>query len=379
MPAGARSSTAGVDAQVRLREVDPDFLRFVPESERERAAQLRLPAVDLPDGLFDPASLFSTANASCVLVVQGMVNREIQIHDQLALRVLGPGAVIPTLEAPSPDTVAKSRWNAAGGVRLAILGSQFARAGARWPELQRNLLARFAEQNEEMAAQLALCQLPRVKDRLLAMLWLLAESWGKVTSAGTILPLHFTHDALGAMVGARRPTVTLALGELAEIGAVVRRADGWLLLESPPARQGEPSAVEPPRLLGLAPTAWARQDGADDEATAARLLQDRNELVDPRTFSFSSPDYDLRKMRRPRSTGVNKAECVMSISDLPSMRMPSLSNAKWRRRRTCDCVSAVKYISVLRHTRKSIREIGASWTKSLRPKMTHRRRSLRKT
>ncbi len=78
-----------------------------------------------------------------------------------------------------------------------------------------------------------ICQLPRVDDRLLAVMWLLAESWGQVTPAGTLLPIGLTHAALGGLVGARRPTVTLALGSLTADGALRREERGWLLLRSP--------------------------------------------------------------------------------------------------------------------------------------------------
>ena len=149
------------------------------------------------------------------------------------------------------------------------------RASARWPELQRNLIARFMDQNEELATQLVLCQLPRVEDRLLSMLWLLAESWGKVTPVGTLLPLYVTHEALGAMIGARRPTITLALGELAERGALVQQDRGWLLLEPPPQPRDGLKRVEPPELIELAPTAWARE-----EQTVERVRRERHDLLE---------------------------------------------------------------------------------------------------
>jgi hypothetical protein len=46
---------------------------------------------------------------------------------------------------------------------------------------------------------------------------------------------------------------------------------------------------------------------------------------------------------------------------------------------TCDWVSELRYMRVLRQTSRSIREIGASWMRSWRPKMTERRRSLENT
>jgi CRP-like cAMP-binding protein len=218
---------------VRLRELDPDFLRFVDEDERQGAGDLVLPAIDLDEGPFDPNELLSEHDAYCGVVTSGMVNRRMNLNDHGALRVLGPGAIISAIDSPASDLITSSEWLAMGQVRLAVVGAQFMRAATRWPELQRNLVLRFADQNEQLATQLTLCQLPRVEDRLLGMLWLLAESWGKVTSAGTVLPLHFTHESLGAMVGARRPTVTLALGELADRGAVIQREGGWLLIDPP--------------------------------------------------------------------------------------------------------------------------------------------------
>ena len=54
---------------------------------------------------------------------------------------------------------------------------------------------------------------------------------------GVALPLVLSHRLLGGLVGARRPTVSTALTELARRREIVRRDDGtWLLAgEAPPA------------------------------------------------------------------------------------------------------------------------------------------------
>ena len=50
-----------------------------------------------------------------------------------------------------------------------------------------------------------------------------------------MIPLALTHRILGQLVGARRPTVSTALSELAERDELVRRSDGsWLLRGDPP-------------------------------------------------------------------------------------------------------------------------------------------------
>ena len=116
-----------------------------------------------------------------------------------------------------------------------------------------------------------ICQLPRVDQRVLALMWLLAESWGRVTPSGTTLPLSLTHDALGALIGARRPTVTLAMRELTERGAVIRQDQGYLLLEAPPHSSGRPDRVRDPAVIGTGASSWA--EVSDPRAPAAEAVE----------------------------------------------------------------------------------------------------------
>jgi CRP/FNR family transcriptional regulator, cyclic AMP receptor protein len=80
-----------------------------------------------------------------------------------------------------------------------------------------------------LSLQLALGQVPRIEGRLLLLFWRLAERWGRVTPEGIVVPLRLTHETLAALVAARRPSVTSALGRLAESGLVERRENGWVL------------------------------------------------------------------------------------------------------------------------------------------------------
>ena len=67
------------------------------------------------------------------------------------------------------------------------------------------------------------------------MLWYLADRWGKVRPDGVNVPLELTHQTLGRLVGAQRPSVTTALKQLGEEGRVTRCDDGtWLLHGDPP-------------------------------------------------------------------------------------------------------------------------------------------------
>ena len=88
----------------------------------------------------------------------------------------------------------------------------------------------------------AIAHLTRVDDRLLALLWCLAERWGRVVPGGVLVSLRLSHRTLAGMVGARRPSVTTALGQLMARGEIERRADGeWILRgDAPEARDAAP-------------------------------------------------------------------------------------------------------------------------------------------
>jgi CRP/FNR family cyclic AMP-dependent transcriptional regulator len=75
----------------------------------------------------------------------------------------------------------------------------------------------------------------RVEDRLLATLWHLASIWGKVTPRGTLVPFRLTHEMLASIIGAHRPTTTIAVRSLTEQGRLARdEARHYILLGEPP-------------------------------------------------------------------------------------------------------------------------------------------------
>jgi CRP-like cAMP-binding protein len=134
-----------------------------------------------------------------------------------------------------------------------LLGSHILIAARRFPQIVRGLLARLAEQSEQEAAHLAISQLPRVPQRLMAIMWLLAEKWGYVTPGGTVLPLALTHETLGGLIGARRPTVTLGLRELSERGRLVKQDKGWLIIESSGGAIASMRQLDEPHVLRFPP------------------------------------------------------------------------------------------------------------------------------
>jgi CRP/FNR family transcriptional regulator, cyclic AMP receptor protein len=125
---------------------------------------------------------------------------------------------------------AGQRLVADGKVHMAVLDKRFLQAAARWPALMVAVLRRLNDQEHRVAVTGAICQLPRVEDRILALLRHFGSRVGRVCPDGLRVPLPLTHRALGELVGARRPTVSIALANLSGEGQLRRLEDGtWLV------------------------------------------------------------------------------------------------------------------------------------------------------
>jgi CRP/FNR family transcriptional regulator, cyclic AMP receptor protein len=118
---------------------------------------------------------------------------------------------------------------------LAILDHGLVERMMPFPQLGVELFTRGARRAHHLAVALAVAHHQRTEDRLLLTLWHLAERWGRVHTDGVILPLPLGHQRLADLVGATRPSVTTALGELSRAGSLSRRDDGaWVLHGEPP-------------------------------------------------------------------------------------------------------------------------------------------------
>lgn len=256
---------------ISLLEADPDLTDHLPLEERSLAGRVQLPLRVVDAGEVDLRLLLGEAHTFTALVLDGMLLQTLRIGEHAALRLLGPGDLISLTRAPPSMLVLDAELRATVPTRLALLGSEFLVAGRRWPSLAVKLHARDTEQAERLLAQLVICQLPRVDERLLAMMWLLSETWGRVTTSGTVLTIRLTHGALGGLVGARRSTVTLALQELSKQGAIVRQRDGWLLLQPPAGPPAETEAVTEPRpVVPVPPPAERRAAVSEPRGEAER-------------------------------------------------------------------------------------------------------------
>ena len=230
----------GANGSVHLLEADPDLARGLdPRRIREMSPRLVTRAMDIPRGTWTPQRILAGGSQPIgLLVLDGLLVREATVGDHPSAELLGPGDVMRTWEDHDDDVLLPRRveWSALTHTRVAVIDHALAVRAAQWPEVFATFVERAARRAERLVIMQAIGHLKRVDDRLLALMWCLAERWGRVVPGGVLVNLRLPHRTLAGMVGARRPSVTTALGQLIARGEIARRASGgWLLCGRPPA------------------------------------------------------------------------------------------------------------------------------------------------
>jgi len=226
---------------VKVLVEDPDLAAEIPVAERTQAVEaavalggtLPLSGIDLgtpPPRLTEPGGLG-------VLVLDGLASVELAAEGRQQRELLGPGDLVrPWLGLQSEvGWVGSVGFQPLTAVRVAILDRAFTARCAPWPEIASALVERLVLRTRRLALQTLIARLPRAEDRVERTLWLYAERWGRVTPTGVVPELPVSHEALGAMVGLRRPSTTSAITRLREGGRLRRQGDTWLLPHRAPA------------------------------------------------------------------------------------------------------------------------------------------------
>jgi CRP/FNR family transcriptional regulator, cyclic AMP receptor protein len=222
---------------VRLLEADPELSLRVPPSLLSAARQ-SLTALSLKlDRGIRPLPTELGRGSIGILVLDGLLARDIILAGKLCTELLGEGDVVEPGASAREDPLVHYHvsWHVLEPVQIALLDDRFARTLMQWPQVTASLLERAMRRTQRMAVHQAILQLSPVETRLLALFWHLAERWGRVSPDGIVVPLHLSHQMLGQLVGCQRASVTTALKAIEMSAAAERRADGsWLLHASPP-------------------------------------------------------------------------------------------------------------------------------------------------
>ena len=235
-------------AQSLLR-LDPDLGQLLSDERRGAAErQVSVSVAAIAPGGWRPERLCATNRASNVglLLLNGVVVRETRLLDAPSAELFGPGDIIRTWQAEASQLALRAsvEWRTLERTSVAVLDGATALALRGYPEIMAVVLDRLNARAERLAVTQAISQITGVETRVEALLWHLAQRWGRVGKDGVIVGLALSHRMIGSLVGARRPTVSTALARLADDRRVQRRPDGlWLLTGS------EPRPVDGDRVL----------------------------------------------------------------------------------------------------------------------------------
>jgi CRP/FNR family transcriptional regulator, cyclic AMP receptor protein len=248
-PAGARTAL--------ILEEDEDLARSIPARERGRAARLlRARVIDYERSLWEVPRLDPDTGYG-LLMLDGLIARRVRLARAVAVEILGPGDILrPPDDLPLATTdQLRAEWKVFQPARLAVLDEAITSQLMESTGLSLALAARLTRRARRLTYLLAISHLARVEDRLLATFWHLGVNWGGMTEGGMTVPVPLLHSDLGHIVGARRPTVTLAMTSLRDRELVIRQRDGsYLLPGGPPSwlplsgasqdREGSATAAE---------------------------------------------------------------------------------------------------------------------------------------
>jgi CRP/FNR family cyclic AMP-dependent transcriptional regulator len=210
-----------------LLDADDDLAQEFDVRMRVAARQVTTVRVlDADVGACDLEPWFQAAGRGPgLLILDGLIAFETRVGNRTASELTGAGDLLQP-PCPRDEELVKQRdaWRALWPTRFALLDHEFSERVRPWPQIGLALLRRAGRRIADADALRAIACQPRLEFRLVLLLWHLATRWGRVEPGGIRLTLPLTHRLLGQLVAAERPSVSHALGRLAQSGLVTGSA-----------------------------------------------------------------------------------------------------------------------------------------------------------
>lgn len=222
-----------------LIELDRDLAEGLdPRREALARRHLIVRVATVPAGEWQPeADAFAATGGLGLLIVEGLAIRRVALDHRAAAELLGPDDLLRPWEDDGEHAAYPfaTSFRIVNGLSLAVIDAPAMGRLMHFPEIVERLMGRVMARSRRVVGHLVVAQLTSVDARLAVVLWHMADRFGHVRPDGVVLPLRLTHEMLGFIVAARRPSVTAALGRLVERGSIEPLGDGgWLLKGDPP-------------------------------------------------------------------------------------------------------------------------------------------------
>jgi hypothetical protein len=192
--------------------------------------------IRLSEGAWDPHPE-PDSEPLLISVQHGLLLRCGPLAGMTSGQLLGPGEIATTRPAPDAFLSQETRWKVLSPASVTMESADEAARSPSWDRISRRLVRSLDEQLARASELIAIGHLQRVEDRVLGLMLHLAGRYGRVAADAIIVPIDLTHQTIGDLVGARRPTVSLALTSLAEAGLLTPHPQaGWSVSPTVPSR-----------------------------------------------------------------------------------------------------------------------------------------------
>ena len=138
-----------------LLELDPDLGLLLPEerlaaARRELAVGVRI----LDAGIWDAEAISGTSPDHLgLLIVEGVIAREVLVSDTVSTELLGPGDVVRPWRVQDGGSLLQHtvRWNVLARSRLGLLDRRLSAELGRYPEVGAAIVDRVSERATRLA------------------------------------------------------------------------------------------------------------------------------------------------------------------------------------------------------------------------------------
>jgi CRP/FNR family transcriptional regulator, cyclic AMP receptor protein len=231
-------SGGGRSERIAVLRADPELADRLEGARRARAEGLSVARVVRRDpGVWETADDADHARDGLgLLVVEGTLVRRVGMAGRQGAELLSFGDLLQPARHDGEEATLPfdATWRVLTPLRLAVLDLAWMARMAPYPEVMAEIASRIMLRSRRLASLLAIAQQHRLDDRLQLLFWQLADRYGRVGPGGVRLELDLTHELIGHLAGAHRPSVSVALARLQGAGVLRLEAGRWVLLGPAP-------------------------------------------------------------------------------------------------------------------------------------------------